>query len=81
MYWVRFSAPLCKVRTTATKCGSRLPCARGGGKTKGFDGGVVSATSESVYSHFLSRNISLRFRQRGDTYPFSFVTKRKAVRR
>ena len=38
----RFSPPLCKVRTTATKCGSRLPCVRGGGKTEGFDGGVVS---------------------------------------
>ena len=31
------SAPLCKVLALATKCGSRLPCVRGGGKTEGFD--------------------------------------------
>ena len=29
---------------------SRLPCVRGGGKTEGFDGRVVSATGDSVYT-------------------------------
>ena len=43
-------APMCKGRRAATEHASRLPCVRGGGKTEGFDGRVVSATGDSVYT-------------------------------
>ena len=115
-YGARISAPLCKAFAECLRNGSRLPCVRGGVKTEGFDGGVVSATSGSVYAVLLAplihkgscqafqdkegltegvypltrysvytdllpHNFPPRFRHLGEAYPFSFVTKRKAVRR
>ena len=58
---------------------------RGAVTPKGFIGMteriLVRITVALLSAYLLPHNIPLRFRHLGDTYPFSFVTKRKAVRR
>ena len=58
---------------------------RGAVTPKGYKGATerifVRITVVLRSAYFLPHNIPLRFRHIGDTYPFSFVTKRKAVRR
>ena len=93
----RFSAPLCKVRTAPTEDGSRLPCARGAGFSACLQAekteGLYPLTGYSVYTfHSLPRSFATKRKAvfilfavlGGDfliVYPFSFVTKRKVVKR
>ena len=65
---------------------SRLPLfTRGAVMPKGFSGvteRIFARITVALWSaYFVPHNIPPRFRYLGDTYPFSFVTKRKAVRR
>ena len=84
MFWRgRRAAPrVAELCTEHLRNKSRLPCARGAVTPKGF-GGVterilvrITVALRSAYP--VPHNIPPRFRQRGDAYPFSFVTEKKS---